>query len=75
MHLTHLSDAQIVSSLKAICAEDRRVLADLLAHLVEVEDRRLHLLDACPSLFDFCVRRLQMSEGEAFRRITAARDT
>jgi hypothetical protein len=42
-------------------------------HLVEVEDRRLHLKAACSSLFEFCLRRLHMSEGAAFRRINAAR--
>ncbi|HTQ46172.1 MAG TPA: HNH endonuclease, partial [Polyangiaceae bacterium] len=44
-----------------------------LAHLVEVEERRLHLEAACPSMFQFCVRRLRMSEDEACRRIHAAR--
>jgi hypothetical protein len=45
----------------------------LLAHLVEVEERRLHLEAACPSMFQFCVQRLGMSEDEACRRIHAAR--
>src|SRR5215471_16332030 len=45
----------------------------MLAHLVEVEERRLHLEAACPSMFQFCVRRLGMSEDEACRRIHAAR--
>ncbi len=49
------------------------VLARLLAHLVEVEERRLYLRVACPSLFQFCVQRLGMSEDEACRRIRAAR--
>ena len=37
------------------------------------QERRLDLRAACSSMFDFCVRRLGMSEGAAYRRITAAR--
>ena len=73
MKLTNLSDAQLLDSLKTVCGEGRVVLARLLAHLIEVEDRRLHLEAACPSIFQFCVRRLGMSEDEACRRIHAAR--
>jgi hypothetical protein len=73
MKVADLSDAQLLESLKSLCGQDRAVLARLLAHLVEVEERRLHLEAACPSMFQFCVRRLGMSEDEACRRIHAAR--
>jgi hypothetical protein len=73
MSLTHLSDEALVASLASVCADERRLLARLIQHLVEVEDRRLHLKAACSSMFDFCVRRLGMSEGGAFRRINCAR--
>ncbi len=73
MNLGDLSDAKLLASLKSLCARARTVLARLLAHLVEVEKRRLHLEAACPSLYQFCVRRLGMSEDEACRRIHAAR--
>jgi hypothetical protein len=73
MKLAHLSDAQLLESLKTLCDRGRAWLARLLAHLVEVEERRLHLEAACPSMFQFCVQRLGMSEDEACRRIHAAR--
>jgi hypothetical protein len=73
MELTDFSDAQLLDSLKTLCGQGRMVLARLLAHLVEVEERRLHLEAACPSMFQFCVQRLGMSEDEACRRIHAAR--
>jgi hypothetical protein len=73
MKLTDLSDAQLLDSLKTLCGQGRVVLARLLAHLVEVEERRLHLEAACPSMFQFCVQRLGMSDDEACRRIQAAR--
>jgi hypothetical protein len=73
MNLSDLSDAQLLASLKTVCGQGRELLARLLAHLVEVEERRLHLEAACPSMFQFCVQRLGMSEDEACRRIRAAR--
>jgi hypothetical protein len=73
MKLTDLSDAQLLESLKTVCGQGRALLARLLAHLIEVEERRLHLEAACPSIFQFCVQRLGMSEDEACRRIHVAR--
>jgi hypothetical protein len=73
MKLTDLSDAQLLDSLNTVSAHSRVLLARLLAHLGEVEERRLHLEAAFPSMLDFCMGRLGMSEGEACRRITAAR--
>jgi hypothetical protein len=73
MKLTDFSDVQLMESLKSLVGHGRAVLARLLAHLVEVEERRLHLEAACPSMFQFCVQRLAMSEDEACRRIHAAR--
>src|SRR5580704_2770663 len=73
MTLANLSDEELLSSLSAVCFEARRLLGRLLLHLIEVETRRLDLRSACSSLFDFCLRRLRMSEGEAVRRIEAAR--
>src|SRR5579883_3047287 len=73
MKLADLSDAQLLESLKSLCGQSRAVLARLLGHLFEVEERRLHLEAACPSMFQFCVQKLRMSEDEACRRIQAAR--
>jgi len=56
-----------------VLGESRGCLARLLVYLGEIDERRLHLEMACPSMFDFCVRRLGMSEDEACRRIKAAR--
>jgi 5-methylcytosine-specific restriction endonuclease McrA len=73
MTLNHLSDGALVTALHGLCLDAQRLDARFIIHLVEVEDRRLHLRAACSSLFDFCVRRLHLSEGAAFRRINAAR--
>ena len=47
--------------------------ARLVAHLAEVEARRLHLVIGCSSLYDYCRKRLGLSDYEAFVRIAAAR--
>src|SRR5690349_15765043 len=73
MKLTDLSDAQLLDSLMMVCAQSRGLLARLLAHLIEVEERRLDLEAAFPSMYAFCQTRLAMSEGEACRRIATAR--
>lgn len=73
MTLAHLSDEELLSGLTSVCFETRRLLGLLLLHLIEVEERRLDLRSACSSLYDFCLRRLGMSESEAVRRIEAAR--
>ena len=47
--------------------------AQVLAHLVELEQRLLHLELGFSSLFAYCVEALGMSEGTAGRRVAAAR--
>jgi 5-methylcytosine-specific restriction endonuclease McrA len=71
--LSALSDNELLAGLEATIGSTRKLLACLLAYLAEVEHRRLHLEAACSSMFEYCVRRLGMSDGEAFRRTTAAR--
>ena len=41
--------------------------------LAEVERRELHLKEGCSSLFSYCVERLGMAEGAAYKRVWAAR--
>ncbi|MEZ4225418.1 MAG: hypothetical protein R3B13_30985 [Polyangiaceae bacterium] len=68
-----LSNAEIWSRTLASNARRRRVVALLVAHLAEVERRSLHLREGYSSLYDFCLRGLGMSEGEAHRSISSAR--
>ena len=71
--LSVLSDREVVERLKELLREERRLTAAVLAHLGEVEARRLYLPAACPSMFVYCTRVLGMSEDQAFKRIQAAR--
>jgi hypothetical protein len=68
-----VSDEKLLRGLKGLVASGAQVDASVVAHLAEVEERRLHLEAATSSLFDYCLRCLGFSEGEAFLRITAAR--
>jgi hypothetical protein len=68
-----LSDAALIDGLSRSTCSGRRMLAELLAHLCEVEARRLHLDAGYPSLFAYCVSRLGFSEDEAYRRVEVAR--
>lgn len=70
--LAALSPEELVTRVRSLNAEGNRLLANLLLHLGEVDERRLYREHACSSMFAFC-RRLGMSEGSAARRIDAAR--
>jgi 5-methylcytosine-specific restriction endonuclease McrA len=71
--LGELSDEQLLARLRAHVGKGHVWQAGLIAYLAEVEDRRLHLEHACSSMWDFCVRKLGMSESESQRRLAAAR--
>ncbi len=71
--LSTLSDADVIARLMALLRKERRLTAAVLAHLGEVEARRLYLPAACSSMHVYCMRVLGMSEDQAFKRIRAAR--
>ncbi len=71
--LSHVPDSVLLNDLSKLVAQDRATSARLLAHIAEVDARKLYVPAAYPSMFEYCVRRLHMSEGTAFKRIRAAR--
>ena len=56
-----------------LVAQDRTTTAALLAHIAEVDARRLYLPAAYPSMFAYCLHELRLSEDSAYKRIQAAR--
>ena len=68
-----LSDRELLTVLSGLIRVNRKQVAEVIAHLGEVEERRLHLAGGCASMFAYCVSRLGMSEDEAYRRIEVAR--
>jgi hypothetical protein len=71
--LSHLSDPVLLRGLTSLVAQDRATTAALLAHIAEVDARRLYLPAAYPSMFLYCVEELHLSEDAASKRIQAAR--
>ena len=67
--LTHLSDAILLRDLAALVAQDRSTTATLLAHLGEVDSRRLYVPAGYASMFAYCVEELHLSEDAAYKRI------
>jgi hypothetical protein len=71
--LESLSDDALLRGLEDAVRSSRRVESGLLAHIAEVEARRLYAREACPSMFAYCTDVLHLSESEAYLRTTAAR--
>ena len=71
--LTHLSDERLVQDTKRLVARDRATTASLIAHLAEIDRRKLYLPAGFASMFEYCVEELGMSEDQACNRIEVAR--
>jgi hypothetical protein len=67
-----IPDDELLLRLAALVQASRRTEADLVAHVAEVDARRLYLREAAPSMFVYCLERLHLSEAEACLRIAAA---
>jgi hypothetical protein len=70
--LRGISDRELELGLSRLLGAGARVEARVVAHLAEVEARRLHLARRS-SLFEYCLKDLGLSEYEAFCRIATAR--
>jgi hypothetical protein len=71
--LKSLSDDELLVQLLAVLKRSRRAESVLVAHLGEVDRRRLFAREACPSMHKYCTDVLHLSDAEAYFRITAAR--
>jgi hypothetical protein len=70
---SHLSDEDLVAEVKSLVRCEREATASLLAHLGELDVRRLYLAAGFSSLFTYCCEVLHLSEPAAYNRIEAAR--
>src|SRR5207247_2208849 len=66
-------DDELLQRLAELMGQSRRVEADIVAHIAEVDERRLYAREAFPSMFAYCTDVLHLSEAEAYLRISAAR--
>jgi len=77
-----LENNELLAALSALVQRERGLLSDFLAHLAELDERRLFLdlgyhpfvcHEARPSLFAYCTDALGLSKPSAGRRIATAR--
>ena len=73
--LKSLSNDELLRRLFDVLKQSRRVESELVAHIAEVDERRLYAREATPSMFMYCIEVLHLSEPEAYLRIHVARAT
>src|SRR5262249_40214129 len=66
-------DGSLLGALAALVARDRATTAELLAHIAEVDARKLYLPAGYPSMHAYCEQELRLSEDAANKRIRVAR--
>jgi 5-methylcytosine-specific restriction endonuclease McrA len=71
--LRSVSDQHLLSAADTIAVQDRKLTLKLLAHLHEIERRKLYSKLGYSSMFDYCTTRLHFSEPAAARRLRTAR--
>jgi len=68
-----LTDEALLARIEGLAAHERGTMAELIAHLAEVDARKLHLASGYGSMFTYCRGALRFSESKAYRRIEVAR--
>ena len=69
----NLKNQDLVSKAKTLVTEERRITLTLIDCLEEISRRMIYAELGYGSLFEFCTRHLNLSEGSAHRRISAMR--
>src|SRR5436309_9484270 len=70
---SRLSDLELIAEAKRLSRCEREATTQLVAHLAELDARRLYLAAGFPSLFMYCREVLELSEQSTYNRIEAAR--
>jgi hypothetical protein len=68
-----LSDRDLMSRVNELARHERKATVDLLAHLAELDRRKLYRGEGFASLFAYCTGALRLSEHAAYKRTVAAR--
>ena len=71
--LSRLSDDELLCGLSDVLKQSRRVESELVAHIAEVDARKLFAREASPSMFQYCLDAMHLSKAESFVRIAVAR--
>jgi HNH endonuclease len=68
-----LGNDQLLAALSGLVRRENDLISDLLAHLAELDERRLYLDLGFTSLFAYCTEALGFCKSSAGRRIAVAR--
>src|SRR3989442_14524430 len=71
--LARLSDSELVARVKHLAGREREAMAEIIAHLGEIEARNLYPRAGYKSLFEYCRETFRFSEQGTYNRIAAAR--
>jgi hypothetical protein len=71
--LVALGNEELVVAIASLVRRENELLSDLLAHLAELDERRLYLELGFTSMFAYCTDGLGLCKSSAYRRIAAAR--
>jgi hypothetical protein len=72
-NLKSVSDGELLRRLSDLVSRSRRLDAEVVAHIAEIDARKLYAREAAPSMFAYCVEVLHLGESETYLRIAAAR--
>ena len=70
--LEGLSTEEPDHSIEKLVRAEKRSLALVIAHIAEMSRRKGHLERGYKNLFEYCTRRLNLSEGSVARRLQVA---
>ena len=68
-----LSDDELLRRLTALMDQHRQVESEVVAHIAEVDERKLYRGEGCSSMHSYCTEVLHLSEAGAYLRIIVAR--
>jgi hypothetical protein len=71
--VTRLSDARLLQRVVQLAGREREATVELVAHLAELDARKLYRGEGYGSLFAYCTGALHLAEHAAYNRIEAAR--
>src|SRR5450432_3512204 len=71
--LVGVGNQDLVAALSTLVRRENDLMSDLLAHLAELDERRLYLDLGFTSLFAYCTEALGFCKSSAGRRIAVAR--
>jgi len=70
---SHFSNQALLLDLDQRVAHDRKSFAVILTRIAEIDERRLYLAEGYSCMKAFCMERMRLTEGAAYKRLTTAR--